>query len=75
MLEGPDGLPAMLGELLDGPLGDAIDDRARGTVDDMLAPRHSSACWTGPLSPLPASAPPPLTGEGRRGRALSRVRR
>ena len=38
MLEDPDSLPALLVELLDGPLGDAIDRRARGGVDDMLAP-------------------------------------
>ena len=38
MLEDPDSLPAMLAELLDGPLGGAIDGRARGGVDDMLAP-------------------------------------
>src|SRR3546814_15614169 len=39
MLEDPDSLPAMLAQLLDGPLGEAIDDRARGSIDDMLAPR------------------------------------
>src|SRR3546814_11031134 len=38
MLEDPDSLPAMLAQLLDGPLGEAIDDRARGSIDDMLAP-------------------------------------
>ena len=38
MLEDPDSLPAMLTELLDGPLGDAIEARARGSIDDMLAP-------------------------------------
>jgi len=38
MIEDPDSLPAMLAELLDGPLGNAIDARARGSIDDMLAP-------------------------------------
>lgn len=38
MLEDPDSLPAMLAGLLEGPLGDAIDARARGGIDDMLAP-------------------------------------
>jgi pimeloyl-ACP methyl ester carboxylesterase len=38
MLEDPDTLPAMLAELLDGPLGEAIDLRARGGIDDLLAP-------------------------------------
>lgn len=38
MLEDPDSLPAMLAQLLDGALGEAIDDRARGGIDDMFAP-------------------------------------
>jgi len=37
MLEDPDSLPAMLAELLDGPIGEAIDARARGCIDDMLS--------------------------------------
>lgn len=37
MLEDPDSLPAMLAELLDGPIGEAIDARARGSIDDMLS--------------------------------------
>src|SRR5690606_1495357 len=36
--EGPDSLPAMLAERLDGPLGGAIDGRARGGIDDMFGP-------------------------------------
>src|SRR3546814_14062694 len=38
MLEDPDSLPAMLAQLLDGPLGAAIDDRARGSLDALPAP-------------------------------------
>jgi pimeloyl-ACP methyl ester carboxylesterase len=38
VLEDPDSLPAMLAELLDGPLGDAVDTRTRGGIDDMLTP-------------------------------------
>ncbi len=38
MLEDPDSLPAMLAQLLDGPLGEAIDGRARGSIDDMFSP-------------------------------------
>lgn len=38
MLEDPDSLPALVQELLDGPLGEAIDSRARGSVEDMWAP-------------------------------------
>jgi len=38
MIEDPDGLPALVSELLDGALGDAIDRRARGGIDDMWQP-------------------------------------
>lgn len=38
MIEDPDGLPALISELLDGPLGEAIDRRAHGGIDDMWRP-------------------------------------
>src|SRR3546814_11436924 len=51
MLEDPDSLPAMLAQLLDGPLGEAIDDRARGSIDDMLAPDALARSLDRPRSP------------------------
>lgn len=38
MLEDPDSLPALVSDVLDGPLGEAIESRARGGIDAMWSP-------------------------------------